>query len=255
MDITILQTTTLNTTYQNQLHELIASSNSYEPFLDCNTPYFLAFSKQTPTVLIGFLSFIISEGINRTEVEITALVSPKFRRQGIFHALFQTAKKTILSMINPYSSIIAALPSFLINSSICKGFAYSEYLMKLEKKDGLRPFICEYINTRNFTAYESFFSDEEDEFLLYRKDADEPCAVCSLEYSESFTNLYGVYVDEDCRRQGIGTLLMHNLIQEYFAENDLPLILNVRSTNTGAVKLYKKCGFTVESHVDFYNID
>lgn len=255
MDITIIQTTTLNTTDQKKLHELIASSNFYEPFLDCSTPYFLAFSKQNPSVLIGFLSFLISEGIDGAEVEITALVSPMFRRQGIFHALFQTAKKTILSMINPNSSIIAVLPSFLVNSSVCKSFAYSEYLMKLEKKESLHPLICQHMNTRNSAAYECFFSDEEDEFLLYRKDADEPCAVCSLKYSESFTNLYGVYVDEDCRRQGIGTLMICNLIQEYFAENDLPLILNVRSTNTGAVKLYKKCGFTVESHVDFYNVD
>lgn len=47
--------------------------------------------------------------------------------------------------------------------------------------------------------YETCFSDDEQDFLLYRGEEDEPCAVCSLDYENGFTNLYEVYVDEDCR--------------------------------------------------------
>ena len=66
-----------------------------------------------------------------------------------------------------------------------------------------------------------------------------------------FTNLYGVYVDEDCRGQGIGTLLLAHLIPAYFKNHNLPLILNVRSTNTAAMQLYRHCGFEITSSVEF----
>lgn len=252
MDITIIQTHTLTTAYEDQLQQLISLSEAYEPFIDCSTPYFLAFEKQNPTILIGFLSFAISEYSTKTEVEVTALVSPKFRRQGIFYALFKAAKETIPSLIKSKVYMIAALPAFLTKSSICKSFAYSEYLMKLDKITAAKRSLSEFVSIQNAAVYEGFFSDEEDEFLLYKEGCEEPCAVCSLDYNHSFTSIYGVYVDKDCRRQGIGTLFLQNLIQEYFAENDLPLILNVRSTNSGAVKLYQKCGFRVESQVDFF---
>jgi ribosomal protein S18 acetylase RimI-like enzyme len=99
--------------------------------------------------------------------------------------------------------------------------------------------------------YETCFSDDEQDFLLYRGEEDEPCAVCSLDYENGFTNLYGVYVDEDCRGQGIGTLLLTHLIPAYFKNHNLPLILNVRSTNTAAMQLYRHCGFEITSSVEF----
>ena len=99
--------------------------------------------------------------------------------------------------------------------------------------------------------YETCFSDDEQDFLLYRGEEDEPCAVCSLDYENGFTNLYGVYVDEDCRGQGIGTLLLAHLIPAYFKNHNLPLILNVRSTNTAAMQLYRHCGFEITSSVEF----
>ena len=98
---------------------------------------------------------------------------------------------------------------------------------------------------------EAAYADDEQEFLLYRGEEDEPCAVCSLDYENGFTNLYGVYVDEDCRGQGIGTLLLAHLIPAYFKNHNLPLILNVRSTNTAAMQLYRHCGFEITSSVEF----
>jgi peptide alpha-N-acetyltransferase len=61
-----------------------------------------------------------------------------------------------------------------------------------------------------------------------------------------------VYVDEDIRGKGVGTWFINELIDGYFKVNSKPLVLNVNSTNTAAVKLYQKCGFIIKSKVDYF---
>ena len=170
-------------------------------------------------------------------------------------------------------------PDFLKKCALYGGTAYTEYLMMLtaENASMAAPALytangdilpdsaaCSNIHStitsspaKDFNScndnflYETCFSDDEQDFLLYRGEEDEPCAVCSLDYENGFTNLYGVYVDEDCRGQGIGTLLLAHLIPAYFKNHNLPLILNVRSTNTAAMQLYRHCGFEITSSVEF----
>ena len=171
----------------------------------------------------------------------------------------------------------------LYNDKVIAGFAggtaYTEYLMMLtaENASMAAPALCtangdilpdsaacsnihstitsspakDFNSCNDNFLYETCFSDDEQDFLLYRGEEDEPCAVCSLDYENGFTNLYGVYVDEDCRGQGLGTLLLTHLIPAYFKNHSLPLILNVRSTNTAAMQLYRHCGFEITSSVEF----
>ena len=160
-------------------------------------------------------------------------------------------------------------PDFLKKCALYGGTAYTEYLMMLtaENASMAAPALCsvfaitssasasspakDFNSCNDNFLYETCFSDDEQDFLLYRGEEDEPCAVCSLDYENGFTNLYGVYVDEDCRGQGIGTLLLKHLIPAYFKNHNLPLILNVRSTNTAAMQLYRHCGFEITSSVEF----
>lgn len=248
MDWKIIQTNQLDTLCAAQLESLMAQCGSYEPFTDCGTPYFLAFAETDCTHLIGFLSFVINANGCHAEAEITALVAPDFRRQGVFRALLCAARKVIEPLIGKNGHLLGVFPKALLQSSLSMGIAYSEYLFLLTAPNAAAnaaaPSVC--------FSYETYFSDNREDFLLYKGSDDEPCAVCSLDYGNTYTNIYGVYVDEGCRGQGIGTLLMKHLIQEYFLENTLPLLLNVRSTNTAAVKLYQNCGFQMESSVDFY---
>ena len=83
---------------------------------------------------------------------------------------------------------------------------------------------------------------------------EEPAAVLNINYTNSYATIYGVYVDEDKRNLGLGTALVFDAIEEFFSNFDIPLILNVTSTNVAAVKLYKKAGFTKTSQVDYYAI-
>jgi GNAT superfamily N-acetyltransferase len=189
--------------------------------------------------MTGFLSYVCTENGKNKEIEVTALVHPLYRGCGIFKALLSELKK--------YEKRAAYIVQAENGThSIYKGYAYSEYLMK-HKSGRIADGFAEISDD-----YETCFSDDYKDFLLYRGDEDEPCAVCSLDYNDSFTSLYGVYVDEEIRKKGVGTRLIKELLAGYFKENTKPLVLNVRSTNTAAVKLYQKCGFTIESKEDYF---
>jgi GNAT superfamily N-acetyltransferase len=235
-DYIIKKTGVLTNEQQKELDCLIESCDGYEPFTDCGFPVFYA---ETEGVMTGFLSYVCTENGKNKEIEVTALVHPLYRGRGIFKALLSELKsceKTAVYIVQAENDI----------HSIYKGYAYSEYLMKHTGgsfEDNL---------SEMSDDYESCFSDDQSDFLLYHGDDDEPCAVCSLDYNDSFTSLYGVYVDEDIRKKGIGTHLMRELLTCYFEKNKKPLVLNVRSTNTAAVKLYQKCGFTIESKEDYF---
>ena len=52
-------------------------------------------------------------------------------------------------------------------------------------------------------------------------------------------------VDPDCRRQGLGSLLMRRLLALAAAEGAVRALLEVRRSNVPALKLYETLGFTV----------
>jgi ribosomal protein S18 acetylase RimI-like enzyme len=229
--------------------------------------HYAAFSDSSCSQLTGFLSFVITKDNAMPEAEITALVDPQYRRNGICHALISHA----VSYLETYGITrrTCRLPENLSISSINKGYAHSEYLMQLDinhyhtKPDAFSPSSFEHKSSLGSQPFEFYFSEDGCEYLMYTasdatdgfSDSDEePIAVCSLDYQISFTSLYGVYVDDDLRGKGLGTLLLTNLLADYFEEYDSPLILNVRSTNSAAVSLYKQCGFVVKNCISYYYV-
>lgn len=261
MNHTVFQIDPADSRFTDTFARFFTDCGEYELFSDCDTPYFAVFSDIDRTHCTGLLTFLISENESFTEAEVAAFVLPDYRRQGIFTALCGTAYHKIKAQY-PDCVLTGIFPDFLKKCALYGGTAYTEYLMMLTAENaGLSALDSYTANTdilpdsdsaaRSDFSYETCFSDDEQDFLLYRGEEDEPCAVCSLDYENGFTNLYGVYVDEDCRGQGIGTLLLAHLIPAYFKNHNLPLILNVRSTNTAAMQLYRHCGFEITSSVEF----
>ena len=136
-------------------------------------------------------------------------------------------------------------------------------------KDTIPPADSLTSHNMNFSLCEFCFSDDNTAYLMYKDEyADEPCALLNISTETTFSNIYGVWVDESLRSMGVGTVLMQAFLEDYFdgdylsvsdlcdntadQENAFPLILNVRSTNTAACRLYKKCGFTEASHISYY---
>jgi ribosomal protein S18 acetylase RimI-like enzyme len=56
-------------------------------------------------------------------------------------------------------------------------------------------------------------------------------------------HLAGMYVDKNHRRQGIGKLLIHEVISYAKAHDIINLFLTVTSSNLDAIKLYEHMGF------------
>ena len=278
-----LELSALDTTFLAKLNTLIQKCDGYEPFYLCavdadfstassERPAFMhyaAFSDSSCSQLTGFLSFVITRDHDQLEAEITALTAPEYRRRGICRELLSCADRYLNA--NGVTYRICQLPDDLLHSSINKGYAYSEYLMQLDSSNhharADQPSVS--LSVSNISSgcepFEYYFSEDGCAYLMYRSESDEekeedcyedycyeePIAVCSLDYQPSFTSLYGVYVEEELRGKGIGTLLLKNLLADYFEESDAPLILNVRSTNPAAVSLYRKCGFMERSCINY----
>lgn len=56
--------------------------------------------------------------------------------------------------------------------------------------------------------------------------------------------ILNLFIEDEHRRKGIGTLLVNRIIEVCRAEHIDNITLEVRPTNTPAVALYKKLGFT-----------
>ena len=137
---------------------------------------------------------------------MAAFVLPDYRRQGIFTALCGTAYHKIKAQY-PDCMLTGIFPDFLKKCALYGGTAYTEYLMMLTAENAsmaapayvlqMGTFCRILLPVQTYTPpitsspakdfnscndnflYETCFSDDEQDFLLYRGEEDEPCAVCS----------------------------------------------------------------------------
>lgn len=69
----------------------------------------------------------------------------------------------------------------------------------------------------------------------------------STEFGKPCIWIEDLYIKEDCRGLGLGNMLMDFITQNY---TDCIFRLEVEEENERAVKLYKKCGFTVLPYME-----
>lgn len=239
-----------------QLKKICDMCDGYEPYTkqddDCDIIQAAAYDPASGS-MIGFVGILANEH----EYEVTAVTHPDYRKQGIFSTLFSILRKIILET-DKYAVFTAALPKYLISTSINKNYLYSELLMKLSskndsnKENAVMNTTHSSYNDTSDNIYEGIFSDDGNNYLLYIGDDDEPVAVCDLTYETSFTVISGVFVDLAYRNKGIGTLFMTELISDYFIGYSNPLILHVNSNNKAALRLYERCGFEIIDKIDYY---
>ena len=278
---------TLNEQDFSNLKILSEQCDDYFPFTDTNLPYILCYDT-SHTKLIGFLSLFAddAEHNERTEnvpsksCEVTALVAPSFRQNGIFTIMLQQIKQLF-----PNTCLYGTLPDEFKHTALTPVPYYRELLLQYDFST------LSHTETQNTThpicdALEFYFSENDSCFMAYLNDTDnthallqniliqnncmdkilisnllnEPVCVCNLDYEPSFTNIYGVYTEPALRHLGIGTHFIQNLIYEYFNDSELssngntPLILNVRDTNIPALRLYEKCGFHPVETLTYYKL-
>lgn len=258
----------LNNEELASLKLLMDMCDGYEPYYTkIADPSIIMFTASVNNKLVGFFSLLLTNEDDTAEV--TALIHPDYRRMGLFSTLRSTASQWLANS-SDYShfSMIGSVPHSLASSGFpySKTPAFAEYMLKLTcnsyKLSSSSYDASPYANSGmlpcgiDVSQCEFGFSQDETAYFMYADEAaSEPCALLNLSAETTFSNIYGVWVDENLRGNGIGTLLMQAFLEDYFEDSSaLPLVLNVRDTNTAAFKLYKKCGFTEVSHISYYTL-
>ncbi len=242
----------LDDTLMNALNDLINQCDGYEPYYseapdDSFIQCALIDENAAAPVMYGFAGLLINEECGY--VEASGLVAPDFRHMGHFRNMLSICCQKLKKRSTGNLELIAPVSGGMLNSSLCGDVCFYEYLYRLDKAH----FNPEAIRAMEPAGAEYYLEGED--YLMYLPGHEEPVALLYLDTQNTFVNVYGVFVDEDLRGQGIGSCLMKHFLKDYFAIATLPLVLNVTSSNKAAVALYKKCGFTEASRIEYHYIN
>lgn len=231
-------------------------------------------------LLAGYLC-IDSWGLD--DKELVGMVHPTYRRQGIFRQLFDVARAECASrgverilLINEHSS--DAGRAFLQSIGAIYDFAEHEMLLG-EFKDSMafderlifRPATEEDFDMLVALKAGSFGDDEDgirhivtqclqDSARQYyvatlggaNLGCQEPVGVLRLDDGEEAIGIYSFGILPDYRRRGYGRQMLEEVIRLTRAKSQKTIMLDVETDNTGALALYRSCGFQIKTTYDYY---
>lgn len=215
---------------------------------------------------------------NQHEVEISGMVHPSSRRQGIFSALVRAAMSEIkrrgiskLIFINAQTSVSGR--EFLLR--LGAEYSFSEYWMQLVRDTipatsyavRLRPYE---LTDRDFVARslsEGFEmtiddtlaslngdggSDSDRARYVIERDGD-VIGTLSVQRSDALhAFIFGFAVLREQRGRGYGRQALMQVIQQAKGEHRTTVELEVAAANDSALSLYRSCGFEALRANDYY---
>ncbi len=226
--------------------------------------------------LAGYLE---ADSYGRNEKELTGIVHPDFRRQGIFAALFTAAKEELYQRGAQKLIFICEHKSesgraFLATTGA--ELAYAEHEMWLgtfhergRRTEGLsmRRAGVEDIDTIvSFLATDSGNVEGVKAWVteLMGKPAQcwfflatlngQPLGTVRLDFMDDVIGIYAFEVRLGYRGLGYGREMLEQLIHIAKAENNKPIMLDVETGNTNAAGLYLSCGFEIKTTYDCYEL-
>ena len=249
---------------QEKLQLLLDKSNDYSiDYEDDDTDLIqlaaYTFSSEVP---VGFISCII---LPENQLDIAAFVDPSYRQKGIFTAMVKELLKKAWEITTDGSI------DYINNTNRSGTFSLicsmSDETYQLIKASSLSPRLVstEYLYVIN----KSIFSGRKEEKLLtfscsegcytaFIKGKRKPVAELYIDDFASQGCMNDVWTDEKYRNKGIATALVNYALNEYYSHEpnkDKQIILHVTGSNTAAIKLYQKCGFSELTHTSYYEID
>ena len=278
--------------FTNQLTEkerkvakvLIASCQAYdqtfrEPYLsnmlnfDPNMPAFFLYYQEGE--LLGLLMVYADD----VDVELSILVHPNHRCQGIARALIksfkeETASYSIQSVTFQTERVfldrhpdLASHWGLIENeeTEIWLGRDRTPYV--LDSRSDVKVLLAEHSYLEEITQlHHQAFSDAEETLevphryiaealkdsssLLYilLKEG-QVIGVCTVDLSGNSNYLYGLAVVEAYRGKGYGSYLAKSVVNQLIAQNDKSFQIAVEDSNVGAKRLYEKIGFVKQTQV------
>ena len=263
---------------------LIASCQAYdrtyrEPYLsnmlnfDPNMPAFFLYYQK------GELLGLLTVYADNEDVELSILVHPNHRRQGIARALFKSFEEETLSY--PIQSVTFQTERIFLDchSNLAShwgliedeetetwlGSDSSPYA--LDSRSDVKVLLADpsYLEEIAQLHHQAFSEAEEsfEESCRYISEAlkdtnsllyillkeGQVIGVCTVDLSGNSNYLYGLAVAEAYRGKGYGSYLAKSVVNQLIERNDKPFQIEVEDDNVGAKRLYEKIGFVKQTQV------
>ncbi|WP_223192671.1 GNAT family N-acetyltransferase [Paenibacillus sedimenti] len=232
--------------------------------------------------LIGFLAIYC---FLSTEVEISGMVHPEARRQGIFNRLVQTAKaecrrRTVPKLIFINERGSASGKAFLTN--LGARYSFSEYVMELQEQEAgilpvsgdevrLRPAVRDDLELLVKLNTSGFAMPEEDarEYVIQTLDGEKERTwiaelgedrlpvgkIGAMIEADNRGLIYGFCISPEYRGQGIGRTVLQQTVIDLKERYQVHQIkLEVAVENEKALGLYQSCGFRTQNANDYYEL-
>ena len=244
---------------------------------DLSMPAFFLFYEKGE--LVGLLTVYADD----QDVEVTILVHPNHRRQGIARALFTSFEKETTS--SPIRSVtfqterifLDRHPDFVNNWGLVKDEETETWLGKdrrpyqLAKLSNLEVLLAdssyqEQISQLKFQAFSEEHESREvvDRYVAKALKDPESClyillknnqviGTCTVDLSSNTNYFYGLAIAELERGKGYGSYLAKSLVNQLIEQNDKEFQIAVEDSNVGAKRLYEKIGFVKQTQVVYLN--
>ncbi|MFD0694044.1 GNAT family N-acetyltransferase [Paenibacillus sp. GCM10027628] len=232
--------------------------------------------------LVGFLAIY---SFLSTEVEISGMVHPKARRQGIFSQLVQAAiaecrRRTIPKLIFISERGSASGKAFLTN--LGARYSFSEYVMELQEREGMiqlpeseevriRPADrddTELLVSLNMSGF-AMPEDDAREYVVQTLEGNKERTwvaelgedrvpvgkIGAMIEANNQGFIYGFCISPEYRSQGIGRRVLQQTVVDLKEKYQARRIkLEVAAQNEKALGLYQSCGFQTLNANDYYEL-
>ncbi len=233
--------------------------------------------------LVGYIG-ISAFGDTTASPEVTGMVHPNYRRQGVFSKLFELAlaecrRRNTGSVLLLCDRNSASGQKFLEKTGAA--YSVSEFEMYLhDELTGVnKRRLCD-ISFRKATNADAFevarqnaiyFGDcleEENENIPLPEDEErrgmtiylaeknnQLIGKVHLQLANGLGGIYGLGVLPEHRGKGLGRAILLGAIAQLKAANATEIMLQVAAENAAALNLYKSCGFCETSVMDYFKLE
>ena len=263
---------------------LIASCQAYdqtfrEPYLsnmlnfDPNMPAFFLYYQEGE--LLGLLTVYADD----EDVEVSILVDPSHRREGIARATYRSFEKELASYLirsvtfQTERVFLDHHPDLASHWGLVEDEETETWLGRdrtsyaLDSRSDVKVVLADpYYLDEIAQLHHQAFSDPEETLDVSRryitealKDSDgllyillkeaKVIGVCTVDLSGNSNYLYGLAIAEAYRGQGYGSYLVKSVVNQLIAQNDKAFQIAVEDSNIGAKRLYEKIGFVKQTQV------
>ena len=244
---------------------------------DPNMPAFFLYYEKGE--LVGLLTVYADD----QDVEVTILVHPDHRRQGIARALYRSFEKETASY--PIESVTFQTErvflerhlDFVNNWGLVEDEETETWLGKdrrpypLATVSNLDVLLADrsYQDQISQLKFQAFSEEHESKEVVDRyvakalKDPEsrlyillkngQVIGTCTVDLSSNTNYLYGLAIAEFERGQGYGSYLAKSLVNQLIEQNDKEFQIAVEDSNVGAKRLYEKIGFVKQTQVVYLN--